>query len=288
MKLSVTTYSFSDYIKEKKPASYLEICDKAKEMGFDGIEFIDLYSEKWGFTDNPHDMARQIREHCASIDLDIVAYAVGANFLCDDIDAEIARVKECVDIASELGAPVMRHDIARAPRDLPNYDYRSAIEEVAPIVKEITNYAKSKGVKTCTENHGFFFQRPETIEELILAVNDENYGWLCDFGNFLCADADPLTSVAISAPYTMHAHAKDFLFKSATEIKPVGFPIKTTGGNYIRGTVIGHGIVPVASCIKALEKVGYDGFITVEFEGPEECIGGINNGLQYLKALLNN
>ena len=44
MKYCVTTYSFSSYINKTK-CNYFEICDLVKEMGFDGIEFIDL--DKW-------------------------------------------------------------------------------------------------------------------------------------------------------------------------------------------------------------------------------------------------
>lgn len=286
MKISVTTYSFSKYITEKKPASYIEICDLAKEMGFDGIEFTDLYNEKWGFTAEPMVIAKQIREHCEKIGLTVCAYAVGANFLGDDIDAEIKRVKGCVDIASELGAPVMRHDVAYAKRDIPNYNYRSAIKEIAPAVREIAEYAKSKGVKTCSENHGFFFQRPEVVEELICAVNHENYGWLFDMGNFLCADADPINAFSIATPYIVHVHAKDFLFKSGNQIEPVGYQITTVCGNYIRGTVIGHGVVPVTQIVNGLKKINYDGFITVEFEGAEECLDAIKNGREFLKKII--
>ena len=41
MKIGVSSYSFSRYMKHTG-ANYLKICDLAREMGFDGIEFIDL------------------------------------------------------------------------------------------------------------------------------------------------------------------------------------------------------------------------------------------------------
>ena len=109
-KIGVSSYSFSNYMKQSH-CTYLDICDLAHEMGYDGIEFIDLNTAVSGLKDD-FETARQIREHCADIGLEIIAHTVGANFLCEDPKAEVERVKHLVDVAFELGAPVMRHDAA--------------------------------------------------------------------------------------------------------------------------------------------------------------------------------
>lgn len=279
MKIGVSSYSFSKYFRETG-CDYFKVCDIAKEIGFDGIEFTGLE----GYTTRTDliELAGEIKEYCAKIGLEIAAYTVGANFLADDPEAEIAKVLKCVDIAEALGAPVMRHDVCYGlPKDH-LYTYRDAIKDMAPRIRRVTEYAAAKGIKTCTENHGYIFQSPERVEELILAVGHENYGWLCDMGNFLCADADPVVAVGIAAPHTFHAHAKDFLFKSGDVDCPSGF-FTTRGGNHIRGTVIGHGVVPVKNCIAALKRVGYDGYVSIEFEGMEECLPAIRAGFDYLK-----
>ena len=41
MKIGVSSYSFSKYLRDTG-ANYFQICDIAREMGFEGIEFIDL------------------------------------------------------------------------------------------------------------------------------------------------------------------------------------------------------------------------------------------------------
>ena len=41
MKIGVSSYSFSNYMRATG-ANYLKICDLAKEIGFEGVEFIDL------------------------------------------------------------------------------------------------------------------------------------------------------------------------------------------------------------------------------------------------------
>ena len=280
MKIGVSSYSFSKYLIETK-CGYEAICDISKKMGFDGIEFINLQNEKWGITDDELELAKKIRSYCKEIGLEIIAYTVGANFLVDNIDGEVAKVKHHVDVAEALGAPLMRHDVVYKLKE--GYTYKDAIEEISPLINEISNYAKEKGIKTCTENHGFVFQAPERVKELIDAVDNPNYGWLCDMGNFLCVDAEPVSSVEIAAPYAIHVHAKDFLFKSGSEPRPSGFSFTTSGGNYLRGTVVGHGVVPVKRCVDILKNAGYNGWISLEFEGAEDNLAALENGLANLK-----
>ena len=281
MKFSVTTYSYTKYIKSSQ-CDFYKVCDLTKEMGFDGIEFTPLDNKAFGITDNPLEYAKGLGAYCKEIGLDVVSYTVGANFLCDDPEAEIKRVMGCLDVAATLGAKVLRHDVCSKMPKEHLYNYRDAIKEMAPRIRRVTEYAESLGIRTCTENHGYIFQYPERMEELLLAVGHQNYGWLCDMGNFLCTDCDPVKSVAIAAPYAFHVHAKDFLFKPGTTDCPPGF-FTTLGGNYLRGTVIGHGVVPVKNCITALKRAGYDGYISVEFEGQEENLQAIKDGLEFLK-----
>lgn len=285
MKLGVSSYSFSKYLSETK-CGYIAICNMAKGMGFDGIEFINLRNEKWGENDDEFEIAARIRTHCEKIGLEIIAYTVGANFLSDNIEREMASLRRNVDIAEALGAPLLRHDVVYRLRDREGYTYESAIKEIAPLINEISNYAKAKGIRTCTENHGFVFQAPERVKALIDTVNNPNYGWLCDMGNFLCADADPVNGVKTALPYVMHVHAKDFLFKSGAEPKPDGFSITTLGGNYICGTVVGQGAVPVKECIDILKNHGYGLYVSLEFEGREEVLQAIKDGFYTLKSYI--
>ena len=181
----------------------------------------------------------------------------------------------------------MRHDVVYNLRRIEGYTYKDAIKEVAPLVSEISDYAAKKGIKTCTENHGFVFQAPERVKELIDAVGNPNYGWLCDMGNFLCADCEPLESVKIAVPYVLHVHAKDFLWKDKECGQPAGFGITTLGGNFIRGTVVGHGVVPVKACIDHLAQKGYDDWVSLEFEGAEDNLKALEFGLANLKKYCN-
>ncbi|MBO4298177.1 MAG: sugar phosphate isomerase/epimerase [Clostridia bacterium] len=286
MKIGVSSYSFSKYMKHTG-CNYLDICNVAKEIGYDGIEFIDLKPEISGCRDDI-EIARQIRAHCGTIGLEIAAYTIGANFLCEDPDAEVERVKHCVDVAVELGAPLMRHDACWGPAVKGHgYTWRDAIETIAPYIRRVTEYAATKGVKTMTENHGHFIQDPERVETLIRTVNNPNYGWLVDMGNFICADCDSLQALAVAAPYAFHVHAKDFLYKPGTQPSPGAGWFDTRGGNHIRGTIVGHGVIPVAQCVAMLKNAGYEGFLSLEFEGLEDNLTAIKAGYEYLRAIAN-
>ena len=124
------------------------------------------------------------------------------------------------------------------------------------------------------------------VEKLINTVAHDNFGALVDLGNFMCADEDPTLSVAIMAPYAFHVHAKDFHWKSGMDVNPGAGWFQTRAGNYLRGAIIGHGEAKIYQSIQTLKKNGYDGYVTVEFEGMEDNLKGIELGLANLKRFI--
>lgn len=285
MKIGVSSYSFQTLLK--RGMTYFEACQHARDMGYDGIEFIDLDLDFAPGEDNVESLAKHLRAHCEALDLDIPAYTVAADFLNGRGGApedEPARVCRCADIAALLGAKVLRHVAFWRLGEL--RDWREGVARVVPGIRQVADYAQSLGIRTCTENHGRIMQDSDRVEYLIRAVDHPNYGWLVDMGNFLCADEEPRHAVGVAAPYAVHAHVKDFLYKSGQEDVPVGGWFGTRGGNYLRGTVIGHGVVPVRACVHILQNAGYDGYLSVEFEGREETLPALENAREYLRKLL--
>ncbi len=277
MKLGVSSYSFQKH-RQATGCDLFEVARLAKEIGFETIEFLSIGGE------DPIATARELRAYCASIGLEIAAHTVGADLLNKPEEETLAKLYHDIDVAEALGAPLLRHDVCYS---LPEgMTWQEAIEKMTPRIRKVTQYAKSKGVRTCTENHGTIFQDPERMEALIHAVDDENYAWLVDVGNFLCADVDPLCGVLHALPYAVHVHVKDFLYRKPKElyIEPDGF-FNTRGGNLLRGTVLGHGDVPVAACVKLLRESGYNRVFSLEFEGAEENLSAVKLGLSYMRKL---
>ena len=87
------------------------------------------------------------------------------------------------------------------------------------------------------------------------------------------------------AKMAVHAHAKDFHYKKQGEFLPKQGWFGTRGGNHLRGAIIGHGVVDVPACLRLLKEAGYDGWLSVEFEGMEDCIMALKADLENLKAM---
>lgn len=286
MKYSVSIYSFYSAIRAGE-LTPLECVTIAKDLGFDAVEAVDFVNFS-GTLEERKAQAVELKEAADKCGLAISSLAVGADFLNGsdgDTDKEIQRVKEWVDISAILGAPRMRHDITSGyPRNSGNYkSYESLIPTLAKAVREVADYAATKGVRTMTENHGFFSQDSERVEKLYMAVDHPNFGLLCDLGNFLCADENPAEAVTRVAPYACYVHAKDFVVKSFYSDDPGEGSFRSRGGNFLRGTIIGHGNVPVKQCLHLLKAAGYDDTISIEFEGMESPVTAVRIGLANLK-----
>ena len=286
MKVGVSLYSFHGYANENSLG--IKGCiDKVKEFGGEGVDFVEV----GGFENDLNayiEYAKDIGNYCKEVGIKPLCFCVGADFLNRDFDAEVERVKGMVDVAAAYGCPVMRHDATPGyPLTVKN---GRSFESVLPILvkayRAVTEYAETKGIKTCIENHGFFAQDPDRVEKLINAVDHENFGALVDIGNFACSDADHNYAVGVMAPYAFHAHAKDFHKRSGSLDNPGEGWFQSRGGNYLRGSIIGHGDVPVRQCVQTLKRNSYDGFLCIEFEGMEDALMGIRIGIQNLKRFI--
>lgn len=286
MKISVTSYSFQRLLV----SGALKLTDLpavSRDIGFEGIEIASVpFDRDADFAG----WAKDVKKAAADAGIPVIAYLTGADFLNHPggVEGQINDLKKELQTAEALGVNLMRHDASRGfPKEKKTCrSFDDALPMLAEGYGRVTEYAKTLGIKTCIENHGFFSQDSERVEKLINAVGNDNFGALVDMGNFLCADERPDTAVGRLAPYAVHCHAKDFLYKSGEETDPGRGWFKTRGGNYLRGTIVGHGVVPVRQCISLMKAAGYDGWVTIEFEGMEDNIEALETGLENLKKII--
>ena len=284
MQLGVSSYSYSGLIRSGA-MTQLDIIPKVKEMGFDVIEF-STFALPAGET--PLSFAPRVREACDKVGLPIVNYTIGADFINGsngNWQAEVERLKDEVRVAQILGAPGMRHDATggfRADHVGPR-GFDDALPTLIKGCRAVTEFAADLGIKTMVENHGFFCQDSERVEKLANGVGHPNFGLLVDMGNFLCADDEPALALGRVMPHAFHVHAKDFHVKSGSGPNPGSGWFRSLGGNYLRGSIIGHGDVPIAQCIGIMKRAGYNGVLSIEFEGMEEPLTGIAIGLENLR-----
>lgn len=283
MKFSVSSYSFSQLTRSGNKTE-MELISLAKKIGFDGIEFAEIHPPA-GM--DKAEYAKELNSECERIGIKPVNYTIGANFLYPaggTLESEIERLKKEVEIAKILGVSGMRHDATGGwkKEDRRQRGFNEALPILVKGCKAVTEYAGTLGIRTMVENHGFFCQESTRVEQLVNCVANENFGLLFDMGNFLCADEDPVNAVGRLSQYVFHVHAKDFHFKSGNNIAPVNGFFQTRAGNHLRGAIIGHGCVPVFQCMSTLLRDGYDGFISVEFEGIEDAEKAVEWGLDTL------
>lgn len=279
MKISVSSYSYSAL-----KLSDIEAMKLAKEMGFDGIEFAEIHPDEGA---DKKEYARTLYNFGQEIGLPITNYAIGADFINKDVDEEIERLKGEVDVAEILGVKTMRHDASSGPEGerFSLTGFENYLPVLAKGCKAVTEYAKTKGIKTSVENHGYYCQQSDRVEALMNAVDDENFGWLVDIGNFMCADEKSIDAVKVGAKHAIYVHVKDFYFESKDKPQPDGY-FDTRDGNHICGSVLGDGVVPVKECLDIVKANGYDGWVTLEYEGHETPSTAVPKGLAFLKSVI--
>jgi len=288
MKLSVSSYSFQSAIRAGEITQFDTVA-KAKELGFSAIEFIDL-SPVFGETptlEAQKDMARRLREEADRLGMTINAYTIGANLFCTgaDAEAEVSRLCGQLDVAALMGAPLMRHDVCYRITGGTGCgrSFDLMLPTIAENIRRVADYAASLGIRTCSENHGYIAQDSDRVERLFNTVCHDHYGLLVDIGNFACVDEDSVTAVSRVAPYAFHVHAKDFIKHTFAEHFTGGF--ETRACNRLEGCAIGEGHIPVAQCLAILHRAGYNGYVSIEFEGAGSPYVGIAKGRDFLLSL---
>ncbi len=288
MQIGISSYSYSRLVRTGK-ASQLEIIAMAKEDGFDTIEFSTIAVPEG---ETLPGFAVKIREECDRVGFDIANYTIGADFLNGsggNLEAEIERVKKEVDIAHILKARGMRHDATQGfPKDkIGARSFDDALPRLIEGCREVSVYAEQFGIKTMVENHGYFSQDSPRLEKLVCGVNHPNFGLLIDMGNFICADDDPGRAIGLLMPYAIHVHAKDFHLKSGSCPDPGAGWHKTRGGNFFRGSIIGHGDIQLIQCLRVMRAAGYEGVLSIEYEGIEDVREAIGISLANLRSYVS-
>jgi len=277
MKIGVSTYSLSQSIREGQ----MGVLDVIQWVADNGGKHVEIVPIGYSLDDNP-ELVDAIVAKAAEAGVELSNYAIGANFVIGDeaaFQAEVERVKKQVDIAARLGVKRMRHDAASRP--IPETgvaQFEADFDRIVRACAEIADYANRYGIVTSIENHGFFLQASERVHRVIHAVNRPNFRHTVDIGNFLCVDEDPVSAVKKSVSYASMVHLKDFYVRPSYRNPGDGW-FRSSGGNYLRGAVVGQGDIDMYEIIRTIKASGYDGYISIEFEGREDCRWGTKAAL---------
>lgn len=285
LKLGVSSYSLSQYIESGKmdlPQAIRWIA----EQGGQHVEIVPTSSLKPLMTDDQ--FIAEVRRAAEESGVVLSNYAVGGNFANrneEELQQEIKRLKDQVDIAHSLGIRLMRHDAARRPVDQCSINhFEDDLPAIAKGCAAVADYAAQFGITTSVENHGYYTQHSDRVLRLLHTVNRPNYKTTVDVGNFLCVDEDPHIAVAKMIPYASMIHIKDFYYKKRCNHPGEGW-FSTLYGNYLRGAIAGEGYIDMHHILATIKHSGYDGFLSIEFEGMEDCLRGVKMALDNIRRI---
>ncbi|MEK4271836.1 sugar phosphate isomerase/epimerase family protein [Paenibacillus sp. FSL R7-0026] len=270
MKVGLSTYSLQQALDRKE----LTVPDTIRWIADQGGEHVEIVPMGFSLIDNS-ELIDEIKAVAKEVGIDISNYAIGANFAVQEdaeaLEQEIQNVMRHVDVAAALGVKLMRHDVAFRPAPEGTVaQFEIDLPVMVKACQRIADYAAGFGITTSVENHGYYVQSSERIQRVLHETARSNFKTTLDVGNFLCVDEDPVSAVKNNIPYASIVHAKDFYWRPSYRNPGEGW-FQTSHGNYLRGAIVGHGDIDMPEVFRVLKQSGYDGYISVEFEGMEDC-----------------
>lgn len=281
MKLGCSSWSYHKSISEGRldQQAWLRLC--ARELELDGVELLDLH-----FPDTSTPYLRDLRHLTTSLGLTISCVSVSNDFgrpTPEEREEELERVRRWLEIASYLGAPVVRvfagwpqsaapeeasarpKGVAGLLRRLAGFRAPTDKERLWPdmiaYLRTAAYHAAEKGIVLGLENHdgGGFVGTAAEVERCLREVDSPWLRLCLDTGDY-----GDLTSIERTADKAVHVHAKLY------ELTDDG--IETT--------------LDWASVIAILKRAGYRGFLSIEYEGEEPAETALPRGVRRLRRLL--
>lgn len=286
MELGFSTYCLEKELSEGS-MTLLDVMDWAKEQN---CRHIELVPYGYSLIDN-HELADRAKAKAEELGLILSNYALPANFVQPDkaaFEAEVQRLIGHVDLLRRMGISSLRHDVTAFTIPHEEASISHFVRSLPLIVegsRRIADYAARFGIVTNIENHGWAVQHCDRVQQVLQAVDRPNFKTVLDIGNFLCVDESPLVGVAKNLPYASIVHLKDFYVRPSGQYPGGGRWFRTVGGHYLRGSIFGHGDLPLRDIIGMIKSSGYDGYLTLEFEGMEDNRSAVEIGLANIRRL---
>lgn len=142
--------------------------------------------------------------------------------------------------------------------------------ELLPLVEK---KVKETGIKLAIHNHGpgdKVYPTPETVYEHIKNL-DKNIGLCMDIGHVIRLGLDPVKNLLKYGHRLFDMHLKDI-----NKVAEDGSSVE-----------IGRGVIDIPGVFKALQKVKYDGVMSIEYEKDgKNAIIGLSESVGYVNGIL--
>jgi len=163
--------------------------------------------------------------------------------------AMIEMAQRMIDMAAELGAPVLR--VFGGP--LPDgTTHATLLAPTAEVLHTICTYAASRNITVVLETHDAWSTSADVLK-LIQAADSPAARVLWDIHHTFRSGEAPAQSVALLGSAIAHVHVKD------------GRPNDSKPGTW-ELCLLNEGTVPLREAFSALKHSGYDGPLSLEWE----------------------
>ena len=277
MRLSVSMWSVVSAVKAGR-IDLMGFIDLAAAQGVAGVELLDFF-----WSDAERELP-PVKARIADAGLEVAVYSLGNNFIQPEAGArrqELEDLRRGVDIALELGVDLLRVFSGNAREGV---SQEQGVEWILEGLAAGAAYAESRGVTLALENHGRFAGRSDQVRDIIKQVGSPALRVNFDTGNFLLVGQDPVEAARELAEWVVLLHLKDIRFTDADES---GFVFERPDGQLLTGSVVGEGLVDLAGVMAVLREAGYDGWLSLEYEGAEDpVVLGVPRSLAAARRLM--
>jgi L-ribulose-5-phosphate 3-epimerase len=270
---------------------------KAKELGADGVQMYAVSGEL-----DPAEMSPGKRRELKAF-IDDLGLEVSA--LCGDLGghgfqdpeanpAKIEKSKRIIELAKDLGADIVTTHIGIVPEDETGRMYavmQEACGELASYAKGLNGYfAIETGPETCDRLKTFLDSLPGDG----VSVNFDPANLVMVTGE------DPVQGVHVLKEYIVHTHVKDGIRLRPADPRDVyGMHGYSPGGShgeiaemvergdYFREVPPGEGSVDFDAYLRALQEIGYGGYLTVEREVRTDPVRDISEAVRFINKYRN-
>lgn len=279
MKLGLTTESFATAIHGGR-MTLQKIIDFAGQNGFEGLEIIS-HREVWH-----KDIGDDVKMNIARMREKKVRYfSYGAY---EDLAAAdpamrwraMNKVREAILLASITNVPdvcIMGIGLGESLED-----WGEALKELTEVLKDCLELAERKRVALSVVNGGKLLNGSTRLLELLQAVGSEYLKVCIDVAAFLVVDEEPADAVRTLLSDIRSVHFTDV--KNGDRY--LGNHYSTVSGRQLVPCALGEGIVPQREVLYALRQIGFQGYVTIHYQGDEEPAVGIDRSANYLKTML--
>jgi sugar phosphate isomerase/epimerase len=222
VKVALQSYSFSkllnDNIKGRGAGMSMdELLDFSAEHNFDAVDLTAYFFP--GYPEVPSDeYIYHIKRKAFQLGLDISGTGVRNDFANPDPEkraSDVKHVKEWIDVAVKLGAPVIRIFSGNIPEGSEK-KWDEIAQYMAKSIKECADYGEKRGVIVAVQNHGDFLTTGDETIELVKMVNSKWFGVIVDSGYFLTND--PYVDMNKVMPYAVTFLVKESIVPGGGDV----------------------------------------------------------------------